>query len=209
MNVSEFVEKINQGLKAGLPGEKTHRIMLPNQRSLTPTKDGDAKKSAVLILVDFNSQDPNLTFIERARYDGVHSGQIAFPGGKFEKSKDRTLIDTAIRETFEEVGYKAVEGQIVCELSKLYIEVSNTVIYPYVAIVPQLPVLKPNSIEVEDVFSVPLKKFTSKNINKGLFKGHDYMVEAPYWNVKGKRIWGATAMMVAELVGLLNENNTI
>ena len=55
----------------------------------------------------------------------------------------------------------------MCELSKLYIEVSNTVIYPYVAIVPQLPVLKPNSIEVEDVFSV-LKKFTSKNINSVL-----------------------------------------
>ena len=82
-----IVEKINQGLKAGLRARKTHRIMLPNQRSLAPTKDDDAKKSAVLILVDFNSQDPNLTFIEHARYDGVHSGQIAFPGGKFEKSK--------------------------------------------------------------------------------------------------------------------------
>ncbi|HOG20862.1 MAG TPA: hypothetical protein PKW37_10525, partial [Salinivirgaceae bacterium] len=110
-----------------------------------------------------------------------------------------------IRETFEEVGYKAKESQIVCELSKLYIDVSSTVIYPFVAVAPQLPVLKPNSVEVEDVFTIPLKDFNSKNIDTGLFNGYNYVVEAPYWNVKGKRIWGATAMMVAELVGLLDE----
>ena len=207
MDISEFVEKIKQGLKVGLPGEKKHRIMLPNQRSLQPTINENITESAVLILVDFNNHDPNLTFIERAKYDGVHSGQIAFPGGKFEQSKDKTLIDTAIRETFEEIGYKTKESQVVCELSKLFISVSNTVIYPFVAIAPQLPVLKPNSIEVEDVFSIPLKKFTSENIETGLFNGYNYVVEAPYWNVKGKRIWGATAMIIAELTGLLYEDD--
>lgn len=208
MYVSSFIENLRNGVSKGLPGEYEHKTMLPNQRTLEPPYGTTPTISAVLILIDFDNNTPQLTFIERAKYNGWHSGQIGFPGGKVDTKLDKTLRDTAIRETFEEIGHKIAEQQIVAELSKLYISVSNIIIYPFVAVIDKLKNLKPNINEVENIFSVPLNQFTQENIEIGVFKGMCYQVTAPYWNVAGKRIWGATAMIVAELVKVISQGQT-
>ncbi len=207
MDVKEFVGVIKKGVELGLPGEAMHKLLLPDQRDLHSVANEKTIYSAVVVLVNLNKQTPHITFIERAKYNGIHSGQIAFPGGKFEKSNDKTFVDTAIRETFEEIGYKIDKSQIVCELSNLLISVSNIVIYPFVAIAQFLPDLKPNSDEVDNIFSVPITEFAVDKIKTGVFKGDNYKVNAPYWCVNGKKIWGATAMIVAEFIGLLSNVN--
>jgi 8-oxo-dGTP pyrophosphatase MutT (NUDIX family) len=207
MDITEFVERLQDAIESGLPGEKAHKLMLPFGRLLSPYGSGNTKESAVLILVDFNLETPSLTFIEKAKYDGLHSGQIAFPGGKFDSQADKNFEDTAIRETLEEVGYKTEKWQIVAQLSELYIPVSDMIVYPFVAVAPLLPALKPNSNEVERVFNIPLGEFVPENIKSGSFTVKEHTIEAPYWYVSGQKIWGATAMIVIELVETLFGGN--
>ncbi len=203
MDITEFSERLQEGVENGLPGQQAHKLMLPYERHFLLPENSNAKNSAVLVLVDFNNRSPSLTFIERAKYDGWHSGQIAFPGGKFDPAVDQNFEDTAIRETMEEVGYETHRWQIIAQLTELYIPVSDIIIYPFVAVAPLLPQLTPSSVEVDKVLNIPLAEFTPENIKSDTFFARGYSIEAPYWHVSGQKIWGATAMIVVELIELL------
>ena len=205
MDLTSFVEQLQIGLESGLPGIEAHKQMMPFGRLLSSPESKNTKESSVLILVSFNYENPAVTFIERAKYNGYHSGQIAFPGGKFDPLFDKTPVDTAIRETMEEIGYATEKWQIIAQLSDLYIPVSDILVYPFVAVAPLLPNLQPTSPEVAKVMNIPLTDFSPENVMKGTFSGQGFDIEAPFWYAGGKTIWGATAMIMSELIAILNK----
>ncbi|MDD2563830.1 MAG: CoA pyrophosphatase, partial [Salinivirgaceae bacterium] len=191
------------GISKGLPGERAHQFMNPLGRVMQPNVSSNTKKSSVMILVSFNTPEPTLTLIERAKYNGIHSGQIAFPGGKFDSNFDKTDLDTAIRETWEEVGYVTDPKDVIARLSDLYIPLSDIFVYPFVAVLPTIPCLKPTSYEVEQVFQIPLCQFYKNNAKENLFVSQNYEIKAPFWDADGAMVWGATAMIINELMELL------
>lgn len=147
-------------------------------------------------------------FIKRVDYEGVHSGQIAFPGGKYEPG-DRDLLQTAIRETREEIGLEIGEHEVVGKLTDLYVPPSNFMISPYVAVLKNLPELYPDKTEVAEIFSAPVLQFLgdgSMTFQKYRF-ANGQEIDVPGFNFGRHFIWGATAMIFREMIQIIKEVN--
>jgi 8-oxo-dGTP pyrophosphatase MutT (NUDIX family) len=200
---NQLIAKISQNLLTRLPGEKAHtklsppHRLLPSERKL---KELNPKIAAVLALIFPENGQYKTVFIKRQEYKGVHSGQISFPGGKQDES-DESLIDTALRETEEEIGVKKNNIQILGPLSRLYIPPSNFLVHPYIGYIDKLPQFNPSEKEVSEIITVDLQKFKEKRamqttkINTGK---HDIL--CPCFKIDNNIIWGATAMIVSEMV---------
>ncbi len=202
MNPETFIHRFQNNIATGLPGEKAHRRLMPNNRRLYPG-NANPQKSAVLLIVDFPTGIPSITFIKRTVYNGAHSGQIAFPGGKFDPLLDQSPLDTAIRETMEEIGVFVSKNQIIGELSPLFIPVSDLMVHPFVAVVPILGYGKIDYREVEEVFKIPVSELNFDSVKSGIFEGKNYRFEAPHWQAANHKIWGATAMILSEFLELI------
>lgn len=162
-----------------------------------------ARKSAVMIILYGNADTLSLLYIKRPDYDGHHGGQMAFPGGKAENT-DQSIQETAIRECFEEVGVKIAPSDIVGTLSPLHIPVSNLDVYPFVAYFPQLPEQHLDAREVAFTISAQLSQLTQpETICTKEILINNVIVKIPYYSVSGQEIWGATAMITAELLAML------
>ncbi len=191
-----------------LPGKEAHLLMAPEPRVITLiqelTPPSNAKESAVLILLTPPSPDSDilnweLLFIKRNTYNGVHSGQIAFPGGKCENG-DFDYTFTACREANEELGIESSKIEIIGELTKLYVPPSNFTIYPIVAINRGFNNYSPDPREVAEYIQIPLKSFDPHLSKRCKVQVGPYeWVHAPGYVINGHIIWGATAMIIAEL----------
>lgn len=167
-------------------------------------KSTDAVPAATLcILFPSKELGGQLSFvlIERTSTvpDDPHSGQISFPGGKKEKV-DSAMVDTAIRESEEEVGIIGKDVQILGKLSDLFISVSNHNVSPFVGYMDYTPHFIPQVSEVKQVLTPSLHAllnpdnilYTDINVRNTTLKN------MPYFNLKGKVVWGATAMILSE-----------
>lgn len=169
----------------------------------------NAKESGVLALLFPMQEELYLLLIKRIEDGKPHSGQISFPGGRRDKNDD-TLQTTALRETFEEVGIPSAEIEVLGALSPLYIPVSNSNVYPYIGFVSAHPEYTLSVGEVQYVLEVPLRELFNpaiksvRSITPSAFP--DITIKAPVyeWD-NGHIIWGATAMMIAELEEVLSE----
>ncbi len=166
----------------------------------------DARRAAVLMLLYPREDQVYLPLIVRPIYDGVHSGQIALPGGKVEK-EDRSLVHTALRETKEEIGVDVAEGQVLGVLSELYIPPSNMLVTPVLAYTQVPPNYTLEPTEVAEVLDFPLSAFQqSSNQTTVLVEvANGRSLEAPCFLIEERVIWGATAMMMSELVAIVNQ----
>lgn len=201
----ELINLIEHEIKE-LPGREAHRLMSPRHRVLKPDKDQKPRQSAILILLYPKNDSTQIVMIKRAEYDGVHSGQIAFPGGKKEPG-DNDLLDTALRETFEEIGLRRNDIRIIGKLSPLFIPVSNMCVHPWVGFYNNQPVFVKQDKEVQQVLSVSLDQLLeNESITQSVFSGAHYQVEAPCYFVNGLRIWGASAMILSEFITILKRN---
>ena len=144
-----------------------------------------------------------LPLILRPKYDGVHAGQMAFPGGRFEKT-DESLLRTALREAQEEIGIKAADVQILGVLSELFIPPSNFYVLPVVGRLAYRPDFYPDAREVERVFEVNLQEIMNENII-GLTEidVRGTKIDAPFYLIQDHKVWGATAMMISELLTVI------
>lgn len=199
----EFSNKIKSQLALPLPGATAHQKMLSATRiALKILPNERTRRSAVLILFYQHRDEIWLPLILRPKYDGVHAGQMAFPGGRFEKT-DESLIRTALREAQEEIGIKANDVQILGVLSELFIPPSNFYVLPVVGILPYRPDFYPDPREVDQVFEV---KFSEMNDEKivGLTEidVRGVLIDAPFYDIQGHKVWGATAMMISELLAV-------
>lgn len=152
------------------------------------------------------NEETNLLLILRKTYQGVHSNQVGFPGGRVELY-DRNMKETALRETEEEVGIPREEIEVLKKLTKLYIPPSNFWVYPYIGIMTKTPNLVPQEEEVERILEVELQEFLNHKslIDQELSTSYAERIVVPAFSLKGHVVWGATAMILSEVKDLLNE----
>ena len=194
-----FISRLKQRLTEPLAGRNAQLKMAPSFRPDLQETENTAK-AGVLLLLYPNPIELYLVFIKRTEYPGVHSAQISFPGGKFERS-DNDLIHTAIRETQEEIGVDPSDIDILGKLSPLYIPVSEMKVYPTVAFTPQQPTFKIAPDEVDYIIEEPLDNLLKSNITKTKpYDDHRYTGTIPYYDIQGNHVWGATAMILSEFM---------
>ena len=163
------------------------------------------RESAVLILIHPVKGIDHTLLMRRSIYKGVHSGQMGFPGGKREP-EDASLHATALREFQEETGAETSDFEVVGDLSRIHIPPSKTLVTPVVAWCADLGTLRPDPREVAELLDVPLSALLRDDIlhRKPFRMGLDGVERvAAYWDVNGEVVWGATALMIAELRTLL------
>lgn len=124
-----------------------------------------------------------------------HAGQIALPGGRIEKGE--TPIETALRETWEEIGASADKIEILGQLSDLYVHVSKFLIFPFVGYINDFNNLKVNKNEVERTIAFPLNLMESE-ITETTLRTHSGWLNVPCIKFEGEIIWGATSMILTE-----------
>jgi len=162
-------------------------------------KEHDSKGSASSIYT---------VLILRTSDHGVHSGQVSFPGGKKEES-DRSLEDTALRETEEEIGIKKNDVKVIGHLSELYIPTSGFLVQPFVGYLNKKPLFHPDKNEVQKLIEVPLFLIMDDGIVKettilkSKTRNQKSEIRIPYFDIHGEVVWGATAMILSELKEIL------
>jgi 8-oxo-dGTP pyrophosphatase MutT (NUDIX family) len=201
------IDKLEQLLKGPLPGEDAHILMAPAVR-FTGNRMPDpanARASSVLILLCKKKEQWTIPFIQRPVYDGVHSGQISFPGGKCEAG-DHDYLFTALRETREEIGIEPYRVKPLGALTPLYIPNSNFYVYPQVGWIDEELEYVPDPLEVEEVIEVSVNRLLDKrNTKTYTWKVNESTISAPYYDADGKKIWGATAMMLSEMLEIIRK----
>jgi 8-oxo-dGTP pyrophosphatase MutT (NUDIX family) len=205
-NFTTFIEKLKLSFQAPLPGQSAHSKMASETRLKfkMPSPNERTRESAVLILFYPYKNQIFIPLILRPPYDGVHGGQMAFPGGRVEK-EDENLTRTALREAQEEIGVRLTDIKIIGQLTKLYIPPSNFYVQPVVGYMNSKPDFYPDSREVDKVFEVTLEEINNpKIIGRKMLKIKGFEVDTPYYDIQNNTVWGATAMMISELLEVLN-----
>ena len=201
------LNRIEQLLKEDLPGWDAQRQLSPIATREYLGSRKDARLAGVNLLLYPDDQDElKMLFIKRPNNNpnDKHGGQISFPGGQME-SQDENLIQTALRETEEEVGVPSSHMKVLGTLSPLYVFVSNFKVQPIVSYIDSVPELQLQKSEVDYVLSENLKYFTEASaVHRTDFKVRDIiMKDMPYYNLQNHILWGATAMITAEFVEII------
>ena len=192
-------EEIRERLERNLPGAEAQWRMAPAGR---PTNlINGAQKAAVLIPLVLTDNSPSVILIQRTEYAGVHSGQFAFPGGKFDEGEDLPS-KVALREAEEEIGLRAEHCSILGHLSSLYIPVSQMHVFPVVGSISSATNLTRNEREVQAIHTIPLVHFFVPE-NIGIFEPTSIQRSVPGFRLESGILWGATAMMLSELLDVL------
>ncbi len=201
-----FVQWLRERMQQPLPGYEAQKKMMNINRPDGSHAPPTARQSGVLILLYPKDGDIKLVAIERSADGGVHSGQIALPGGKQEEA-DTDIIATALREAAEEVALNAHKVEVLGILSTLYIPVSNFVVNPVLAICHEEPQLIPSEYEVARILRLSLNTiFSRKETVEVKASGlHLTIRTIAYMMDDDKFIWGATAMILSELETMLDE----
>ena len=205
----KFVKQLMSELSGPLPGEEAQYLMAPAGRARTERSVkaiDEYRNSSVLVLLYPHEETIKTVLLKRHEYQGVHSGQVGFPGGKQDEA-DITLERTALREANEEIGLEEKDVTLLGPLTKLYIPVSRFMVQPYVAVTPSRPDFKPDPFEVNSLIEVS----TDILLDKGtvafdyIERGNGLKIRAPYYAVEGHIVWGATAMIISELTTILGK----
>lgn len=208
MQFQSFINKLRQQLTEPLPGEVAQFKMAPERR-ITISEyyelgNNNPRPSAVLICLYPYQENIYTLLMLRPEEQGAHSGQISFPGGRFETS-DIMLQTTALREANEEIGLDQRKVTVLGALTKLYIPVSNSMVQPFIGYIDGKPELKKNEEEVKEIIETDISLIMNPSL-KGyaIFTGFNkFQIEAPYYNIYGHKVWGATAMILSELESLI------
>lgn len=205
-----FISKLKERLLSPLPGiEAQWRMMSSGLREKDPKmykKAAEGAKEASVLLLLFQKKGTwYTTLMERSETPYAHSKQISFPGGGLEVF-DADLETAALRETEEEFGIPREAITLIGRLSQLYIPVSGYLVHPFVGYLEQAPSYTPDprevaeviEVKIEDLINPTLRKLTKIKMSSGLI-----LRDVPYFHLKEKIVWGATAMMLNEFSEIL------
>jgi len=206
LSFSEIRQILGAAMSRPLPGAKAHATMAPVGRAIELPTDQQleaAKKAAVMALLFPDKDIPKLLLTQRVEYEGVHSGQISFPGGKVE-AEDNNYSETALRETHEEVGILPSDIEIAGKFSQLYIPPSNFLVHPYLGFMQDRPSTQRQESEVHRILTFDFRSFLSDaSLRETTVNARYLKMKVPAFVIEGHIIWGATAMMLAELRSLV------
>lgn len=196
---SLYIKKLKKELQNTLPGKKAQFKMAPMQR-VEGMVNSSSQHAGVLILLYPAKEEINTVLIKRTVYEGVHSGQISLPGGKYEHDKDINIIDTAFRETQEEIGISKSAIAFIGKLTSLYIPVSDIHVQPIIGCIGKEPNFYPDSREVDTIHNIKLRDLLSPECiyEDEIFFEDNRSIIAPYYKFNDLQIWGATAMILSE-----------
>ena len=202
--MDEIIARISNAFNEPLPGWDAQKRMINYERPRPDNIaniDPNARQGAVLALLYPKNGELYTVLMLRNVYEGTHSGQVSFPGGK-QETVDKTLWHTALREANEEVGIHASEVQKIGNLTQVYIPPSRFLVSPFLAYSSASPNFVPDDIEVQKIIEAPISAFMepSKIRQKMLFvHSLNTEIEIKYYEIEGETVWGATAMMLSEI----------
>ena len=165
-----------------------------------------AKRAGVMALFYPNEERKTmLVLILRKTYNGVHSAQIGFPGGKVESNE--TMEMAAIRETYEEIGIQAHKIEVLKALTEIYIPPSNFYVQPFIGLSKNNLAFIKQDEEVEEIVEVELNHFLDEAAitSQSVETSYSVKIQVPAFKLNGYVVWGATAMMLSEIKDLLKE----
>jgi len=194
---------IQEALTGELPGLSAQMLMAQPRRQTVPGPNDHPRDSAVLALLHMVEGELSIAFTLRPTSLHHHGGQISFPGGRREP-RDTSCEETALRETSEELGISTRDVRILGEMTPLFISSSQHLVHPYVGWVTCLPTLQPNPSEVARVLQIPVSSLLSP-ASQDLYarKKHGQTISYPCYRAGDDVIWGATAMMLRELLEII------
>lgn len=207
-----FVDTLRTRLSGPLPGRDAQYKMASIRRlqELQPHAAPPDSATVACVLNLLYQQDSawhTVLIVRTANPRDRHSGQVSFPGGRWE-SGDGSLANVALREAEEEVGVPKQQVEILGQLTELYIPVSNFLVHPFVGLLHGPSVqFRPQPGEVEKILTPPLSVFRSSESRKttDIRINQDIALEnVPYFEVDGRVVWGATAMIMNEFLELLD-----
>jgi 8-oxo-dGTP pyrophosphatase MutT (NUDIX family) len=206
---SFIVEHLRAALSRPLPGLPVQMGMAPvprpgSERILDPTLN--CRRAGVLVLLYPRDGDLSLVLTRRTDAVDTHRGQISFPGGSMDPGEDAAA--SALREAWEELAVDPISLAVLGELSPLYIPPSSFCIYPVVAYASERPGFVPNAGEVAEVLEVSLARLLdpgTRGEEVWPIRGADVCV--PFYRVGHHKVWGATAMVLCELLELIRRGN--
>ena len=156
------------------------------------------RHAAVLVPLFKSDGHYQVLFTKRTHHVEEHKGQISFPGGGVEEG-DRTLVDTALRESFEEVGLQKEDVSILGQLDDTLTVASRFIIHPFVGLIPYPYPFALSAVEVKRIIQIPLGFFVEPSHRPFEMEGY----VGPSYDYRGDVIWGATALIMEHFLDLL------
>lgn len=211
-SINQFPEILKTEILKDLPGTEVQWMMASSDRMAKnfPRIPGpDAREAAVLILLYPESDSIFTLLMQRHDYEGIHGGQISFPGGKKEDS-DKDLVRTALREAYEETGINESEISVIGTLTPLFIPVSNMHVTPVIGWTTRKPEFSHKHEEVAFLIEADLNILLDPLIIKTKpLRIQNESIDIKFFDYHGHIVWGATAMILNELLTLLYRINQI
>ncbi len=210
LKLLELQQALEERLKYGLPGEEAHLKMAPKSiegSRLRFTQNEKTRAGGVMIMLYEQNGEVFFPLIQRPNYDGVHGGQVSFPGGKREEN-DTDTFHTAVRETEEEIGVPAKQIEIIGSLTEFFVGASNNLVLPVIGTSNDQPTFIPDQHEVSEVVEAKVSELLDDNLVKEkviTVGGGQVQLNSPYFDIQNKVVWGATAMMLSEFKDILKE----
>ena len=160
--------------------------------------DGKYRLASVLVVI--YGQDPIVVMTEKPKHMKFHAGEISFPGGKFD-ADDSDLLDTALRETSEEIGLTIRRDQVIGQLEPVVTLNSGFLILPFISIIDDIPKLIANA-EVEKIFHIPLESFL-RTAAIDPDPSHNIIQEMYTFEYQNQIVWGASARILKQIQNCL------
>ena len=200
----QLILHLKKRINTNLPGRDSHKKMKVYYREKIkfPFTINKAKPAAVLLLLYPNDNQIFFYLTKRTENLKYHKGQISLPGGS--KERGETLLETALRETEEEIGVNRNGISILGNITPLFIPVTGFMMTPFIGFISKKPLIKLDSTEVADIFSVNILDLINndKLITYRQIKGKNLNI--PYFSLNNHQVWGATSMVLSEFKDIIH-----
>jgi len=209
MEFDKLIFHLKKRIDTNLPGYDSHQKMKVDYREKIkfPFTINKAKPAAVLLLLYPNENQIFFYLTKRTENLKNHKGQISLPGGS--KEQEETLLETALRETEEEIGINKNRISIIGSITPLFIPVTGFMMTPFIGFIPKKPLIKLDSMEVDEIFSVNILDLMNNDKLSTKRQINGTHINIPYFLLNKHQVWGATSMVLSEfrdMIYLINKN---